>query len=76
MTVTTSVATLATADWDGVERDVVERIRYLKIIAQGLEPSDDSDRVARHLIMPNMRLLAQFCQNIEIGPQVQEPDHD
>ena len=62
----TNLETLKKANWDQLEKDVVERIRMLKALAQKLEPSEVNDQIVSDLIVPNCALLAQFCSNVEI----------
>jgi len=62
----TNIEILRKADWDQMEKDVVERIRMLKALAMKLEPSEIHDKIADDLIAPNCALLAQFCENVKI----------
>lgn len=75
----TDMATLAAADWDDLEREVVTRIRLLRMTAQGLSEDDPlseyHDRIANDLILPNVRLLAQFCANVNVG-ELEEGDDE
>lgn len=63
---TTNQATMAAADWDRVERETVEKIRLLKAAVQGLEPGPLADKVCTELIMPCLRILAEFNQAVKI----------
>ena len=69
----TNIETLKKADWDQMEKDVVERIRMLKTLAMTLEPSDVNNKIADDLIAPNCALLAQFCTNVKIEDLKEEP---
>ena len=61
------MAQLRQADWDGLERDVVMRIRVLRGITEKLTGDlRATDLIARDLIEPNVALLARFCINVEI----------
>jgi len=62
----TNIETLRKANWDQLEKDVVERIRMLKALAMKLEPSEINNKIADDLIAPNCALLAQFCSNVDI----------
>lgn len=62
----TTMHQLAKADWEKLEQEVVERIRGLAVIARNLEPGPWSDKIADELILPNMGLLAHFCENVKI----------
>lgn len=62
----TDITTLAGADWDELERDVVVRIRLLRAASQKLEANEVNDRIAQDLFLPAIRLLAEFCLRIEI----------
>lgn len=67
----TTMHQLAKADWEKLEQEVVERIRALAIIAKNLEPGPWSDKIADGVILPNLGLLAHFCENVKID----EDDH-
>lgn len=55
------------ADWARLERDVVERIRILAAASSRLGgPSELRAKVLRDLVLPNVRLLAEFCTNVRI----------
>jgi hypothetical protein len=62
----TSIEMLSNADWDRLETDVVTRIRVLKAAAQGLERNPLSDRIAQDLFLPCLRMLAGFCESVDI----------
>jgi|GEM_PF-4562559 len=66
----TSMTRLAKADWHGIEKDVVERIRVLHATAKAMaNPPHNvevADKIANDLILPNMKLLATFCTNIDM----------
>lgn len=62
----TYIETLRGADWDQVERDVVDKIRFLKAASMNLESNSLNDRIAKDLILPSLKLLGQFCINITI----------
>jgi hypothetical protein len=62
----TDIETLRQADWDGVEKDVVTRIRLLKAACQHLDPNDMNDKIAEDLFLPALRLLGEFCTRITI----------
>lgn len=55
-------------DWQRLEDDVVERIRALAAVMS--EAHDAPDELKRKLwtdlVEPNVRLLAEFCVNVEI----------
>lgn len=57
---------LARADWPQLEEDVTARIHLLAGMAALHAKSALMDKIANDLILPNLRLLAQFCENIEI----------
>lgn len=73
---TTNMETLRGADWDQLERDVVERIRLLGAVAKKGGDGEEWDKIANDLIIPNIGLLAQFCSNVEIAedPNPDKPD--
>lgn len=54
-------------DWDRLEADVVERIRALRAIHDRLDaPPEWRHKVRRELILPSLRLLAEFCAAVRI----------
>jgi len=57
---------LAKADWVKMETDVVERIRSLAIVSSQVDEGNLYDMIAGHLILPNLRLLAAFCESVEV----------
>lgn len=61
------------ADWKKLETDVVARIRALSAIdhAECPDGSPLTDELRAQLwndvVLPNVRLLAEFCANVRIG---------
>jgi hypothetical protein len=53
-------------DWAALERDVVDRIRALVAIDQHVA-GGQQEQIRRDLILPCVRLLAEFCAAVEIG---------
>ena len=54
-------------DWEGLESDVILRIRMLRIVCANInEPAETRDRIWNDLVLPNLRLLAAFCAAVEI----------
>ena len=43
---------MVSADWDGVERETVEKIRLLKVLVEQLEPGPLSDKICNDLVLP------------------------
>ena len=65
----TNVSTLRQADWEGTEKEVVEKIRALRDLVQKMELNALNDRVCSEAIYPNLTLLGMFCTNVRIlGP--------
>lgn len=65
--------TLADApDWDGLERDVVERIRTLRMCWHGLPKGPGNDEIRGQVILPAVALLAEFCACVS----EESPDED
>ncbi len=63
----TSALRLQQADWDRLEADVVTGIRALRAIVARLEPDKPlTESMAKNLIMPNLELLAEFCNNVSV----------
>ncbi|MFP4141489.1 MAG: hypothetical protein ACLFVH_13190 [Phycisphaerae bacterium] len=68
----TTMAQLASADWEKLERDVVARIRVLAETARAMSrpaiKREAADRIANDLILPNLQLLGAFCEAVEMDP--------
>ena len=68
---TTSIEQLRKADWDQLQRDVATRISLLRATVNRIDADAAGDAIARDLILPNVRLLAEFCENVDIdGPSM------
>lgn len=63
----TSTKQLSGADWDAMEREVVEKIRLLKSFSQAMPGNPVMEKVANDLILPCVGLLADFCASVQIG---------
>lgn len=78
MSGTTSIETLAKADWDALEQDVVLRIRLLKGMCEQMfqdatsERMPTLDKMANELVLPNVRLLSEFCINVSLEDEDDE----
>jgi hypothetical protein len=57
---------LKKVSWDGMAEDVSKRIHLLGSLALVAEKTPLMDKIAEDLILPNIRLLAEFCENVEI----------
>jgi hypothetical protein len=58
-------------DWDGLAHDVTQRIRILQA-ATGDKlnaPPELRNALWNDIVVPNVRLLAEFCANVEIEPE-------
>jgi cell division FtsZ-interacting protein ZapD len=55
-------------DWEGLEQEVVERLRMLKAaVSDKLEASPAiRQKIFEDLVLPNVALLAEFCANVTI----------
>lgn len=64
----TTMKRMADADWDTLERDVVAGIRALAATSKAMTaPEHDvviADKVANDLFLPNVKLLAVFCEAV------------
>lgn len=57
-------------NWAKLEADVLARIRALAAIADGLDaPAELRAKIREDLILPNVRLLAAFCANVQIDEE-------
>lgn len=61
-----ALAPASAPDWGRLESEVVERIRALSAATSDHlnAPSDLRDRIWNDLVVPNVRLLAEFCTNV------------
>ena len=57
---------LKKVDWDLMAYDVNERIQLIADLAVAAEKTPLMDKITEDLILPNLRLLAEFCENVEI----------
>lgn len=67
----TKMETLKNADWSQLEEDVVTRIRFLRSFVEKTDADAVNDAIASDLILPNLALLAEFCENIDIKEEGQ-----
>jgi hypothetical protein len=60
--------TPSTIDWERLEREVTDRIRVLQasLSSKVSAPPDLRDRIYQDLVIPNVRLLGEFCMNVQI----------
>lgn len=57
---------LKKVSWDGMAEDVSKRIHLLGSLSLVADRTPLIDKIAEDLILPNIRLLAEFCENVEI----------
>jgi predicted nucleic acid-binding Zn-ribbon protein len=57
---------LKKVDWMQMESDVRARIELLSELAHVSKRNSLIDKITEDLILPNLRLLAEFCENVEI----------
>jgi hypothetical protein len=51
---------------------VATRISLLRATVNRIDADAAGDAIARDLILPNVRLLAEFCENVDIdGPRME-----
>jgi hypothetical protein len=64
----------AAPDWKQLEQAVVDRIRCLAAVtgANFEGPSEWRVKIWKELVVPNVRLLAEFCANVMIGAAVDD----
>ena len=65
----TNILTLRNADWDGTEKEVVEKLRLLRAACCHLEPNEVNDMIARDLFLPALAKLGEFCAMVQIGEE-------
>jgi len=65
------------ADWAKLERDVVLRIRALAAF-DSLPDNDTKRKLWNDVVLPNVRLLGEFCCNVQVeetgAPGVRDPE--
>ena len=66
-----ALAPASAPDWGRLESEVVERIRALSAATSGQlnAPSELRGRIWNDLVLPNVRLLAEFCTNVQLGEE-------
>jgi hypothetical protein len=60
----TSMETLKNANWNDVIQEVTTKLRYMQACAEKLPPGIEANRIANDLFLPNLALIAEFCDNI------------
>lgn len=58
-------------DFDQIEKDVVTRIRLIKAMYEHMKP-EDLKIIHESLIVPCMKLLAEFCACVKISEDEDE----
>jgi len=56
----TDIETLRQADWDGVESEVLKKLRLLRATVQELEPNALNNKLAADLFLPAMAKLGEI----------------
>jgi hypothetical protein len=58
-------------DWSRLECEVSERIRALSAATSDKlnAPAELREKIYNNLVLPNVRLLAEFCTNVQIGDE-------
>lgn len=64
-----TITQLRGADWDGVERDVLTRIRLLRGMVEHLPENEVNNMIARDLLVPAIGLLGEFCSRVKIADE-------
>ncbi|MEI6808766.1 MAG: hypothetical protein WCN95_08585 [bacterium] len=62
----TDIEQLRKADWVGVEKEVVHKLRMLRAAVDNLEPNELNNKIATDLFIPALAKLGQFCMMIEL----------
>jgi hypothetical protein len=57
---------LARIDFDKMEKEVVARIRMLRLVVQNVDRNPVSDKVAQDVILPCIVKLMEFCDAVTI----------
>lgn len=64
---TTENSTETKINWDRLAKDVLFRIRLLAAADQRVKgPSEVIDALRRDAIIPNVQILAEFCENVRV----------
>lgn len=69
MAMNNSAGTLANADWDNIESELLFKFRCLRQLSQHLHqihPESVADKIANDLVLPCLELIADFCACVEI----------
>lgn len=66
MSATPTLDRLKSADWEGMERETVQKIRLLRATCQKIDANAASEMIARDLVLPAVKTLALFCASVEI----------
>ncbi|MEI6177661.1 MAG: hypothetical protein WCS43_12275, partial [Verrucomicrobiota bacterium] len=69
----TTIETLRNADWDKLHDDVSLRIGLIQQAVCQLEPNAINDKIANELLLPAIRLLADFILRIHIAQDQESP---
>ena len=62
----TDIETLRQADWDGVESEVLKKLRLLRAAVHKLEPNALNNKLAADLFLPALAKLGEFCTLVTI----------
>jgi hypothetical protein len=62
----TDIETLRHADWDGVEAEVLKKLRLLRAAVYKLEPNPLNNKLAADLFLPALAKLGEFCMLVTI----------
>ncbi len=65
----TDIETLARADWDGLEAEVVTKLRLIKTAVRTMDRGPLNDQIANDLFRPCLELLAHFCAAVTLAEE-------
>jgi hypothetical protein len=68
----TDIETLRKANWEQLESDVVDRVRLIRAMAMGIDKNKVTDQIANDLVLPAVRLLAEFCAVVKTDENAPE----
>ena len=66
-------------DWQGMRATVDAKLRYLEVAWRATEqkaPPEEHAKFVRDLYFPVVRMVAEFCECVKVGDEVEGGDGD